>query len=396
MAEVVEINIISRVVLDNDILFSFIHEQVEIQGNRTIEAMNNWAYEGLHRLGSKEDIQNLLDTKIVCITQKAVDGYVGLNIEKVDKRFYYTIWFNNNKYENINNLFQLIKSFISFAMLQIGKQLIVCAIGKEVIFEFDEDMNKLIESIQERGVYLPTIVRQRVNGDYEMISGHRRKHAAIKAGLKTIPCIVKNLTDDEATILMVDSNIQREELLPSEKAFAYKMKLEAMKHQGKQLENTSRPMDEKSDNKISTEILGEEVGESARTIQRYIRLTYLIPDLLELVDAKRIALRPAVEMSYINEDNQNLLYDIFKYNESTPTLSQAQLLRNLEEKGTLTDNKIEEIMREEKPNQKEQFRTSYDKIRHYFPKAYSNKQIDNKIMELLEIYYQEWNKKKVK
>lgn len=218
----------------------------------------------------------------------------------------------------------------------------------------DEDMNKLIESIQERGVYLPTIVRQRVNGDYEMISGHRRKHAAIKAGLKTIPCIVKNLTDDEATILMVDSNIQREELLPSEKAFAYKMKLEAMKHQGKQLENTSRPMDEKSDNKISTEILGEEVGESARTIQRYIRLTYLIPDLLELVDAKRIALRPAVEMSYINEDNQNLLYDIFKYNESTPTLSQAQLLRNLEEKGTLTDNKIEEIMREEKPNQKEQ------------------------------------------
>ena len=260
----------------------------------------------------------------------------------------------------------------------------------------DEDMNKLIESIQERGVYLPTIVRQRVNGDYEMISGHRRKHAAIKAGLKTIPCIVKNLTDDEATILMVDSNIQREELLPSEKAFAYKMKLEAMKHQGEQLENTSRPMGEKSDNKISTEILGEEVGESARTIQRYIRLTYLIPDLLELVDAKRIALRPAVEMSYINEDNQNLLYDIFKYNESTPTLSQAQLLRNLEEKGTLTDNKIEEIMREEKPNQKEQFRTSYDKIRRYFPKAYSNKQIDNKIMELLEIYYQEWNKKKVK
>lgn len=260
----------------------------------------------------------------------------------------------------------------------------------------DEEMNKLIESIQERGVYLPTIVRQRVNGDYEMISGHRRKHAAIKAGLKTIPCIVKNLTDDEATILMVDSNIQREELLPSEKAYAYKMKLEAMKHQGKQLENTSRPMGEKSDNKISTEILGEEVGESARTIQRYIRLTYLIPDLLELVDAKRIALRPAVEMSYINEDNRSLLYDIFKYNESTPTLSQAQLLRNLEEKGTLTDNKIEEIMREEKPNQKEQFRTSYDKIRRYFPKAYSNKQIDNKIMELLEIYYQEWNKKKVK
>lgn len=154
MAEVVEINIISRVVLDNDILFSFIHEQVEIQGNRTIEAMNNWAYEGLHRLGSKEDIQNLLDTKIVCITQKAVDGYVGLNIEKVNKRFCYTIWFNNNKYENINNYYQLIKSFISFAMPQIDKQLIVCAIGKEVIFEFDEDMNKLLNNAHNIDIWI--------------------------------------------------------------------------------------------------------------------------------------------------------------------------------------------------------------------------------------------------
>ena len=154
MAEVVEINIISRVVLDNDILFSFIHEQVEIQGNRTIEAMNNWAYEGLHRLGSKEDIQNLLDTKIVCITQKAVDGYVGLNIEKVDKRFCYTIWFNDNKYENINNYYQLIKSFISFAMPQIDKQLIVCAIGKEVIFEFDEDMNKLLNNAHNIDIWI--------------------------------------------------------------------------------------------------------------------------------------------------------------------------------------------------------------------------------------------------
>ena len=154
MAEVVEINIISRVVLDNDILFSFIHEQVEIQGNRTIEAMNNWAYEGLHRLGSKEDIQNLLDTKIVCITQKAVDGYVGLNIEKVDKRFCYTIWFNNNKYENINNYYQLIKSVLSFAMPQIDKQLIVCAIGKEVIFEFDEDMNKLLNNAHNIDIWI--------------------------------------------------------------------------------------------------------------------------------------------------------------------------------------------------------------------------------------------------
>lgn len=257
----------------------------------------------------------------------------------------------------------------------------------------DDDMNKLIESVQERGVVLPTLVRQRNDGSYEMISGHRRKHAALKAGLEEIPCIVKNLNDDEATILMVDSNIQREELLSSEKAFAYKMKLEAMKHQGKQLENTSRPVGEKSDKRISTEKLGEEVGESARTIQRYIRLTYLIPNLLKLVDEKRIALRPAVEISYMSKDNQSSLYKIFKYDEATPTLSQAQLLRNLEEKGELTDEKIEGIMSEEKPNQKEQFRTSYDKIRHYFPKAYSNKQIDDKIMELLEIYYQGWKQK---
>ena len=261
----------------------------------------------------------------------------------------------------------------------------------------DEKMQEMVKSVKEYGVILPVIVRPKEDGTYEMISGHRRKRACELAGIKQIRCIVKDLTDDEATILMVDSNIQREEILPSEKAFAYKLKLEAMKHQGKRIDLEENETSTPVVSKLRTdEILGEEVGESARTIQRYIRLTYLIPDLLELVDAKRIALRPAVEMSYINEDNQNLLYDIFKYNESTPTLSQAQLLRNLEEKGTLTDNKIEEIMREEKPNQKEQFRTSYDKIRHYFPKAYSNKQIDNKIMELLEIYYQEWNKKKVK
>ena len=154
MAEVVEINIISSTVLDNDILFSFIHEQVEIQGNMTIEVMDNWAYEGVHRIDSKEDIQSLLDSKIVCITRKAVDGYVGLNIEKVDKRFCYTIWFNNNKYENINNYYQLIKAFISFAGPRIGKQLIVCAIGKEVIFEFDEDINKLLNSAHNIDIWI--------------------------------------------------------------------------------------------------------------------------------------------------------------------------------------------------------------------------------------------------
>ena len=257
----------------------------------------------------------------------------------------------------------------------------------------NEEMSNLIESVSQKGVILPTIVRQKKDGNYEMISGHRRKHAASKAGLKEIPCIIKNLTDDEATILMVDSNIQREELLPSEKAFAYKMKLEAMKHQGKQLEDTSRPVGEKLDKKVSVDILGEEVGESGRNIQRFIRLTYLIPALLDLVDDKRRALRPAVELSYISEDNQEFLYDIFKYDEATPTLSQAQLLRKLDEKGELTEDKLEDIMREEKPNQKEQFKTSYDNIRHYFPKNYSNEQINNKIMELLEKYQKEWKQK---
>lgn len=252
----------------------------------------------------------------------------------------------------------------------------------------NEEMNNLIESVSQKGVILPTIVRQKDDGSYEMISGHRRKHAASKAGLKEIPCIIKNLTDDEATILMVDSNIQREELLPSEKAFAYKMKLEAMKHQGKNI--TSDPVEQKL---TSREMVAEEVGESASNIRRFIRLTYLIPELLNLVDDKRIALRPAVELSYISVDNQEFLYDIFKYDEATPTLSQAQLLRKLDEKGELTEDKLEDIMREEKPNQKEQFKTSYDNIRHYFPKNYSNEQINNKIMELLEKYQKEWKQK---
>lgn len=257
----------------------------------------------------------------------------------------------------------------------------------------DEDMDKLVISIEENGILSPTIVREKDDGSYEMIAGHRRKHAAERAGLEEIPCIIMKLTDDEATILMVDTNIQREILLASEKAFAYKMKLDAMKHQGKQLKDTSRPMREKSEAKISVDILGEEVGESGRNIQRYVRLTELIPELLDLVDEKRIALRPAVELSYICKDNQELLYDIIKYDEATPTLSQAQLLRKLDEKGELTEENLEEIMRQEKPNQKEQFKTSYDNIRHYFPKNYTNDQINNKIMELLEKFQKEWKQK---
>lgn len=257
----------------------------------------------------------------------------------------------------------------------------------------DEYMDDMIKSVKARGVIMPAIVRKEVDGSYCMISGHRRKHAAQLAGLDKIPCIVMRLTDDEATILMVDTNIhQRLRLLPSEKAFAYKMKLDAIKHQGKKLEDTSRPLVEKLEKILSADIVGKEAGESARTIQRYVRLTELLPELLELVDKETggIALRPAVEISYISKKNQKLLYKSFIYNLATPTLSQSQLLRKLDENNELTAEKIEEIMQEEKPNQKEQFKTSYDKIRHYFPSNYSNKQIDNKIMELLEIFYQEW------
>ena len=263
----------------------------------------------------------------------------------------------------------------------------------------DEYMDDMIKSVKARGVIMPAIVRKEDDGSYCMISGHRRKHAAQLAGLDKIPCIVMRLTDDEATILMVDTNIhQRLRLLPSEKAFAYKMKLDAIKHQGKKLEDTSRPLVEKLEKILSADIVGKEAGESARTIQRYVRLTELLPELLELVDKETggIALRPAVEISYISKKNEKLLHKSFIYNLATPTLSQSQLLRKLDENNELTAEKIEEIMQEEKPNQKEQFKTSYDKIRHYFPSNYSNKQIDNKIMELLEIFYQEWKQNAAK
>lgn len=232
----------------------------------------------------------------------------------------------------------------------------------------DDKMQEMVKSVKEYGVLLPVIVRKRGEGNYQMISGHRRKRACELAGIEKIKCIVKDLTDDEATILMVDSNIQREEILPSEKAFAYKMKLEAMKHQGKRVDleenETSRPLDGKLE---SAERMGEEVGESARTIQRYIRLTYLIPELLEQVDSKRIAFRPAVELSYLSEENQYVVENIFEFDEVTPSLSQAIRLKKLEQEGNLTEEKIEEIMQQEKPNQKEYIKIHNEKIEKYIP-----------------------------
>ena len=228
----------------------------------------------------------------------------------------------------------------------------------------DDKMQEMVKSIKEYGVILPVIVRPKEDGTYEMISGHRRKRACELAGVKQIRCIVKNLSDDEATILMVDSNIQREEILPSEKAFAYKMKLEAMKHQGKQLETTSDPMEQKL---TTREIIANENGESASNIQRYIRLTELIPELLEEVDNKRIAFRPAVELSYLSEENQYVVLNKLEYDEVSPSLSQAIILKKMEQEGTITEEKIEELLDKEKPNQKEFIKIHNEKIDRYIP-----------------------------
>ena len=252
----------------------------------------------------------------------------------------------------------------------------------------DENMNTLIKSVKEYGVLVPVIVRQKDNGSYEMISGHRRKKACELLGIKKIKCIVKELTDDDATILMVDSNIQREEILPSEKAFSYKMKLEAMKHQGRKLEiyleEAIRQYDGKSE---SAEIIGKEVGQSARTIQRYIRLTYLIPELLDLVDSKRIALGPAVELSYLSENNQYVVENIFTFDEVTPSLSQAIRLKKLQQEELLTEEKIEEIMQEEKPNQKEFIKIHNEKIEKYIPnKVKESGKVEDFIIKCVKEY----------
>lgn len=253
----------------------------------------------------------------------------------------------------------------------------------------DDKMEDMVKSVKEYGVILPVIVRPKADGTYEMISGHRRKMACELAGVKQIRCIVKDLTDDEATILMVDSNIQREEILPSEKAFAYKMKLEAMKHQGKRVDleenETSVPMAQSFENMTSREILGKQVGESQDQIRRYIRLTHLIPELLEQVDLKRIAFRPAVELSYLSEENQYVVQNIFEFDEVTPSLSQAIRLKKLEQEGHLTEEKIEEIMQQEKPNQKEFIKIHNERIEKYIPtKIKESGKVEDFIIQCVE------------
>ncbi len=225
----------------------------------------------------------------------------------------------------------------------------------------DAEMEQLVESIKENGVLNPVIVRELEDGSFEMISGHRRKRAAEIASMEEIPCIVRKLTDEEATILMVDSNLQREEILPSEKAFAYKMKMDAMKHQGKE---TLLPLD----TKYTGDKIGKEQGDSRVQVHRYIRLTELILEILNMVDEKKIAFRPAVEISYLKEDEQYTLLDAMQFNDCTPSLAQAISLKKRSLENSLTAEKIDEIMEEEKSNQVRKFKMNMEKIESVLPR----------------------------
>ena len=247
----------------------------------------------------------------------------------------------------------------------------------------DAKMVETIESVREHGVLLPALVREKPTGGYEMISGHRRKMASELAGFENMPCIVRNLSDDEAVIVMVDSNLQREEILPSEKAFAYKMKLEAMNRQGKRTDLTSTPLVSKF---RTNEILAQEAGESRETIRRYIRLTELIPEILEMVDEKKIAMRPAVELSYLPKEEQEILYDTMESEACTPSHAQAIKIRKFSAEGRLNEDVLLSIMAEEKPNQVEQWKIPKNRLKKYFPSGTSQQKMEETIIKALELY----------
>lgn len=250
----------------------------------------------------------------------------------------------------------------------------------------DEEMNKLVESVSENGVLVPAIVREKDNGDYEIISGHRRKFASEIAGKSTLRCIVSNLDDDAATVIMVDSNIQRENILPSEKAFAYKMKLDAMKHQGKRTDLTSNPQGRKLVNKETAQIVGKENGDSQTQVRRYVRLTYLVPELLEMVDEGRIKMRPAVEISYLDEDNQRDLVDAIDTEDCTPSHAQTIKMRKFFDEGKLSSDVITSIMQEEKPNQKEKIVIPNKTVEKYIPKSIPAEKRQDYVCKALEHY----------
>lgn len=250
----------------------------------------------------------------------------------------------------------------------------------------DSEMIDLSTSIKEYGVLVPALVRPKEDGRYEMVAGHRRKHGSILAEKEDLPCIVRNLTDDEAILIMVDSNLQREHILPSEKAFAYKMKLDAMKRQGKRGDLTSVPLAQKSEGMTSREILGKQVGESQDQIRRYIRLTELLPEILEMVDNNKIAFRPAVEISYLTKPEQESLLDSMRSEDCTPSLAQAIKMKSFSKEGKLQAAVIASILQEEKPNQVEQFKIPQNRISKYFPKGTPKKKMEDTIISALEMY----------
>ena len=254
----------------------------------------------------------------------------------------------------------------------------------------DQRMLDTVDSIREYGVLVPAIARPDPEGGYELISGHRRKRGCEMAGLQTMPVIIRNLDDDAAVLVMVDSNIQREELLPSERAFAYKMKLEALKHQGARTDRTSGQVVQKS--KLSVEIVAEQAGENYKQVQRYIRLTELISELLDMVDERKLAFNPAVEVSYLKRDEQRMLLEAMDAEQTTPSLSQAQRLKKFSQEGRLTEEAMSAIMSEEKKSDMDKVTLRSDTLRRYFPKSYTPKQMEQNIIKLLDV----WQKQRQK
>ena len=253
----------------------------------------------------------------------------------------------------------------------------------------DQRMLDTVDSIREYGVLVPAIARPDPEGGYELISGHRRKRGCEMAGLQTMPVIIRNLDDDAAVLVMVDSNIQREELLPSERAFAYKMKLEALKHQGARSDLTSRQVVGKLE---MADVVGQNAGESGRQVQRYIRLTELISELLDMVDERKLAFNPAVEVSYLKRDEQRMLLEAMDAEQTTPSLSQAQRLKKFSQEGRLTEEAMSAIMSEEKKSEMDKVTLRSDTLYKYFPKSYTPKQMEQTIIRLLDV----WQKQRQK
>lgn len=252
----------------------------------------------------------------------------------------------------------------------------------------DQRMLDTVDSIREYGVLVPAIARPDPEGGYELISGHRRKRGCEMAGLQTMPVIIRNLDDDAAVLVMVDSNIQREELLPSERAFAYKMKLEALKHQGARSDLTSMQVAQK----LSVQKVGEDAGVSKDQVRRFIRLTELISELLDMVDERKLAFNPAVEVSYLKRDEQRMLLEAMDAEQTTPSLSQAQRLKKFSQEGRLTEEAMSAIMSEEKKSEMDKVTLRSDTLRRYFPKSYTPKQMEQTIIKLLDV----WQKQRQK